>query len=154
MEKFITAHPYFGGATFSAADIMYDIVMTIIDNLQVDHAVYPNLLAWHERVKARPAYQRAMQAGNPDGVVLKVPIPKAAASAAPAAAPAVATGHYTAAATTIGVLLADPVTKSSSVTSGMANSMTMKALQAFKPDLFNDANLAALDADLARLPVK
>ena len=163
MEKFITAHPYFGGATFSAADIMYDIVMTIIDNLQVDHAVYPNLLAWHERVKARPAYQRAMQAGNPDGVVLKVPIPKAAASAA---VPAVATGHYTAAATTIGVLLADPAakavidlhfpefTKSSSVTSGMANSMTMKALQAFKPDMFNDANLAALDADLARLPMK
>ena len=166
MEKFITAHPYFGGANFSAADIMYDIVMTIIDNLQVDHAVYPNLLAWHERVKARPAYQRAMQAGNPDGVVLKVPIPKAAATAAPAVAPIAATGHYTTAATTIGTLLADPAakaaiarrfpefTKSSSVTSGMANSMTLKGLQQFKPDMFTDASLAALDEELAKLPVK
>ena len=166
MEKFISAHPYFGGASFSAADIMYDLVMTLIDNLQVDKAVYPNLLAWHERVKARPAYQRAMQAGNPDNVVLKVPIPKEAASAAPPVAPAAAAGHYTTAATTIGVLLADPAakaaidrrfpefTKSSSVTSGMANSMTLKGLQQFKPDMFTDASLAALDEELAKLPVK
>jgi glutathione S-transferase len=172
MEKFLGTHPYFGGANFSAADIMYDIVMTIIDNLQVDYAVYPNLLAWHDRVKARPAYRRAMQAGNPDGVALKVPIPKAAAAAAAtatasaAAAPVVATGHYTTAATLIGTLLADPAakaiidkqfpdfTKSSSVASGMANSMTMKGLQPFKGDIFTDAALAALDVELAKLPVK
>ena len=165
MEKFITAHPYFGGATFSAADIMYDIVMTIIANLQVDAAVYPNLLKWHERVKARPAYQRAMQAGNPDNVVLKVAIPQAAV-AAPASAPVASAGRYTTAATTIGVLLADPAakavidaqlpefTKSSSVVSGMANTMTLKSLQAFKPDVFTDAALAALDAAFAKLPVK
>ena len=164
MEKFISAHPYFGGASFSAADIMYDLVLTLIDNLQVDKAVYPNLLAWHARVKARPAYARAMQAGNPDNVVLKVPIPKAA-SAAPAAAPA-AGAHYSSAVTPIGTLLALPAakaaidrrfpefTKSSSVTSGMANTMTLKGLQAFKPDMFTDAALAALDEELARLPVK
>ena len=164
LEKFITAKPYFGGANFSAADIMYDLVMTLIENLQVDKAAYPNLLAWHERVKARPAYARAMQAGNPDNVVLKVPIPKAAASSS--AAPAAAVAGYSSAATLIGTLLADPAaraaidrrfpefTKSSSVTSGMANSMTLEGLQAFKPDMFTDAALAALDAELARLPVK
>ncbi len=164
MEKFITAHPYFGGKDFSAADIMYDIVMTIIDNLQVDKASYPNLLKWHERVKARPAYARAMKVGNPDNVVLKVNIPKAAPTAA--AAPAAASGHYSTATTTIGVLLADPAakalidkqfpefTKSSSVVSGMANSMTLKALQAFKPDIFTNESLAALDAALGKLPVK
>ncbi|UVO53673.1 glutathione S-transferase family protein [Sphingomonas sp. SUN039] len=164
MEKFISAHPYFGGANFSAADIMYDIVMTIIANLQVDAGVYPNLLKWHERVKARAAYQRAMQVGNPDNVVLKVAIPKVAA-VAPAAQTAVA-GRYTTAATKIGVLLADPAakavidaqlpefTKSSSVASGMANGMTLKSLQGFKPDVFTDAVLAALDAAFAKLPVK
>ena len=165
MEKFITAHPYFGGAAFSAADIMYDIVMTIIANLQVDAAAYPNLLKWHERVKARPAYQRAMKAGNPDNVELKVAIPKAAA-AAPVGAPAASAGHYTTGATTIGVLLADPAakavidaqlpefTKSSSVVSGMANTMTLKSLQQFKPDVFTDPALAALDAAFAKLPAK
>ena len=164
LEKFITAKPYFGGATFSAADIMYDIVMTLIENLQVAPSAYPNLLKWHERVKARPAYQRAMQAGNPDNVVLKVPIPKAAATT-PAAAPA-ATARYSSAATLIGTLLADPAarvaidrrfpefTKSTSVTSGLANSMTLKGLQAFKPDMFTDAALAALDEELRTLPVK
>ncbi len=169
LEKFITTKPYFGGANFSAADIMYDLVMTLIENLQVDKSTYPNLLAWHERVKARPAYQRAMKAGNPDNVVLKVPIPKAAATpaAAPAAAaPAAAAGQYSSAVTLIGTLLADPAakaaidrrfpefTKSSAVVSGMANSMTLKGLQAFKPDMFSNAALAALDEELAKLPIK
>ncbi len=166
MEKFIAQHPYFGGANFSAADIMYDIAMTLIDNLQVDHAIYPHLLSWHDRVKARPAYQRAMQVGNPDGVALRVPIPAAAATA-PAAAPAAAAaaGHYSTGTTTIGALLANPAaralidqrfpefTRSSSVTSGLANSMTLRALKPFKPDMFTDAALDALDAELARLPV-
>ena len=164
LEKFITAKPYFGGANFSAADIMYDLVMTLIENLQVDKAAYPNLLAWHERVKARPAYIRAMQAGNPDNVVLKVPIPKAAAAPS-AAAPAAATGRYSSA-TLIGTLLADPAAKavldrrfpgftsSPAVVSGVANSMTLKTLQSAKPDMFTDAALAALDEELGKLPVK
>jgi glutathione S-transferase len=168
MEKFITAHPYFGGAKFSAADIMMDIVMTLIDNLPVDHSVYPNLLQWHARVKARPAYLRAMKVGNPDGVSLKVNLPKppAAATVSAAAAATASTGHYSSATTTIGVLLADPAAKaaidrrfpdfvnSPSVASGMANSMTLRGLQQFKPDVFTDAALAAIDADLAVLPLK
>ncbi len=166
MEKFITAHPYFGGANFSSADIMYDLVITMIENLRVDAAVYPNLLKWHARVKERPAYKRAMQVGNPDGVVLKVAIPKAASAAPATAAPAAATVHYTTAATLIGTLLADTAakaaidrhfpefTKSASVTSGVTNSMTLKGLQAFKADMFTDAALAALDADFAKLPAK
>ena len=164
MEKFISAHPYFGGKNFSAADIMYDIVMIIIDNLQVDKASYPNLLQWHERMKARPAYARAMKAGNPDNVVLKVNIPSAAPTTA--AAPAAASGQYSTATTTIGVLLADPAarglidnlfpefTKSSSVASGVVNSMTLKALQQFKPDMFTNEALATLDAAFGKLPVK
>jgi glutathione S-transferase len=165
MEKFIAAHPYFGGANFSSADIMMDIVMTLIDNLPVETSVYPNLVKWHARVMARPAYLRAMKVGNPDGVSLKVNLPKPVAAVA-VSAPADASSHYTSASTTIGVLLADPAakaavdrsfpefTKSSSVVSGMANSMTLRGLQAFKPDIFTDAALEALDEELATLPAK
>ena len=164
MEKFIGQHPYFGGAQFSAADIMYDLVMTIIDNLPVEKSVYPNLLAWHARIKARPAYQRAMQAGNPDGVVLKVPLPKPKPTAAAAGGAALA--GYSTATTLIGTLLADPAakaaidkrfpdfTKSASVAAGAANSMTMRSLKQFHADVFTDAALAELDADFAKLPAK
>lgn len=162
MDKFLGTRPYFGGSQFSAADIMYDIVMTLIGNLPVPESDYPNLVAWHARVMARPAYKKAMQVGNPDGVSLKVNIPKSAVEA-PAAGVA---GQYSVAATPIGTLLADPAakalvdrhfpdfTKSPSVASGMANSMTMKSLQTFRPDEFTDATLRALDADLAKLPAQ
>ena len=75
------------------------------------------------------------------------------------------TTHYTSAQTPIGTLLADPSAKaavarqfpeliaSHAVASGMANRMTLRSLKRFRPNMFTDARLAALDADLAKLPV-
>lgn len=70
LEAYIAAHPYFGGQTFSAADIMMDFVMTTyIKGLPFDPASYRNLSLWQARVQARPAFQRALAIGLPDGMV-------------------------------------------------------------------------------------
>lgn len=88
----------------------------------------------------------------------------AAASFNVHAAPAQA--HYTAAATELGTLLADPAAKaivekkfpllaeSSAVASGMANGMTLMQLKQFKPEIFTDAALKEADVEFAKLPAK
>ena len=68
MEAYIAQHPYFGGANFSAADLMMDFVVTYIRALPFDPATYPQLLAWQAKVQARPAYQRALKVGVPGGM--------------------------------------------------------------------------------------
>ena len=67
LEHYIAAHPYFGGNTFSAADIMMDFVATYIKALPFDPATYVNLSAWQAKVQSRPACQRALAVGLPDG---------------------------------------------------------------------------------------
>jgi hypothetical protein len=74
--------------------------------------------------------------------------------------------HYTTAETPIGTLFKDPaakaavaqhfpdLVKSEAVASGQADTLTLRGLQQFKPDVFTDAALAALDAELAKLPAK
>ena len=61
-----------GGATwlagneFTAADIMTVFSLTTMRNFTpVDLSPYPNILAYLQRVAARPAYQRAMAKGDP-----------------------------------------------------------------------------------------
>lgn len=88
--------------------------------------------------------------------IVQIPAPAIAQPAAPA--------HYSTAKTPIGTLLADPVARaaisrrfpvllqSKSVTSGMANRMTLRSLKRFRPQIFTDAALAAIDADFARIP--
>jgi glutathione S-transferase len=68
LEHYIAAHPYFGGQTFSAADVMMDFVVTYISVLPFDPATYRNLIRWQKTVQARPAYQRAFAVGAPDGL--------------------------------------------------------------------------------------
>ena len=68
LETYISAHPYFGGNTFSAADIMMDFVATYIKALPFDPTTYTHLSAWQANVQARPAYQRAFAVGAPDGL--------------------------------------------------------------------------------------
>jgi para-nitrobenzyl esterase len=82
----------------------------------------------------------------------------------PAIAEAPVQTHYSAASTPIGTLLADPAARaaigrrfpmllqSKAVTSGMANRMTLRSLKHFKPAIFTDAALAAIDADFAHMP--
>jgi glutathione S-transferase len=53
--------PYFAGSGFTAADIMMLFPFTTMRLfLDYDLAPYPNIVAYMERIKARPAYQKAM----------------------------------------------------------------------------------------------
>jgi hypothetical protein len=86
-----------------------------------------------------------------------------AAPAAFAADPA-APAHYTTADTTIGDLLDDPAAKAILVKNlpgfadnpqiDMARSMTLKQIQGMAGDALPDDKLAAVDAELAKLPPK
>lgn len=87
-----------------------------------------------------------------------------AAASAPAVGQPGSETHYSSAKTPLGKLLADPAARSAigrrfpvllqskSVASGMANRMTLRTLKRFKPEIFTDASLAAIDADFAKIP--
>ncbi|GLV30920.1 hypothetical protein TomTYG75_34320 [Sphingobium sp. TomTYG75] len=82
--------------------------------------------------------------------------------ATPALAETAATAKYTSADTELGVLLDNPAAKAivekyiPGMTSNdqvdMARAMTLKAIQQYAPDDVTDARLAAIDADLSKLP--
>ena len=58
---------HFAGREFTAADIMAVFSLTTMRLfLPLDLAPYPNILAYLRRIGARPAYQTAMQKGDPD----------------------------------------------------------------------------------------
>ncbi len=57
---------YLAGSEFTAADIMTVFSLTTMRIfIPVDLSPYPNTLAYLQRIGARPAYQRAMQKGDP-----------------------------------------------------------------------------------------
>jgi len=72
--------------------------------------------------------------------------------------------HYNTAVTTIGDLLADPAAKavldkhipglSDNPSIGMAAAMTLRAIQPMAADKFTVEQLDAIDADLAKIPMK
>jgi glutathione S-transferase len=58
--------PYFAGPDFTAADIVMGFVLTTMRYfVPKDISGYPNILAYLQRIAARPAYQRAMAKGDP-----------------------------------------------------------------------------------------
>ncbi|HEX7272081.1 MAG TPA: glutathione S-transferase [Casimicrobiaceae bacterium] len=58
--------PWFAGAEFTAADIMMVFPFTTMRHfLDYDVAPYANILAYLERIAARPAYRRAMALAGP-----------------------------------------------------------------------------------------
>ena len=58
---------YLAGQEFTAADIMNVFSLTTMRLFQpMDLAPYPNILAYLQRIGARPAYRRAMAKGDPD----------------------------------------------------------------------------------------
>lgn len=60
------AGPWFAGAEFTAADIMMVFPFTTMRHfLDYDVAPYANILAYLERIAARPAYRRAMALAGP-----------------------------------------------------------------------------------------
>jgi glutathione S-transferase len=66
VEKRLEGAAYFAGKDFTAADIMMLFPLTTMRAfVQKDLTAFPNIKAYLKRVGARPAYQRAMQKGDP-----------------------------------------------------------------------------------------
>jgi glutathione S-transferase len=94
-ENYLAKHPWFGGAEFSAADIMMVFPLNFAMQLNiVDKTQFPKINAWKAKIEARPAYQRMLAKARPDGMVGSLtPLPQHAPSgprpapAAPAAQP-------------------------------------------------------------------
>lgn len=63
VESELKSRPYFAGSEFSAADIQ--MIYPVEAALLRGKGDWPSLRAWQERVKARPAYQRAESRGGP-----------------------------------------------------------------------------------------
>jgi glutathione S-transferase len=58
---------HFAGERFSAADIMMVFSLTTMRlYLPIELGPYPHILAYLQRIGARPAYRRAMTVANPD----------------------------------------------------------------------------------------
>jgi glutathione S-transferase len=78
MDDYLSKHPYFGGAEFSAADIMMLFPTNITEAFNVaDLAQYPNIIAWRTKVESRPAYKKMLSVARPDGVPgAPKPLPK------------------------------------------------------------------------------
>ncbi|XXY46001.1 glutathione S-transferase [Sorangium sp. So ce269] len=58
---------HLAGSEFTAADVMSVFSLTTMRLFHpVDLAPYPNVLAYLQRIGARPAYRRAMAKGDPD----------------------------------------------------------------------------------------
>jgi glutathione S-transferase len=73
-EDHLAKHPWFGGAEFTAADIMMVFPISYAIRMNVaDPAKYPRIVAWQQKVEARPAFQRMLAAARPDGRVSPPP---------------------------------------------------------------------------------
>ncbi len=83
-ENYLAKHSWFGGSAFSSADIMMLFPLEVATKLNlVDEAQFPLVAAWKTRVKARPAYQRMLQAARPDGMIGSLPPVKQHAPSGP-----------------------------------------------------------------------
>jgi glutathione S-transferase len=73
-DDHLAKYPWFGGSQFSAADIMMVFPISYAIRMNVaDPAKYPHILAWQQKVEARPAFQRMLAAARPDGRVSPPP---------------------------------------------------------------------------------
>ncbi|MBN9515424.1 MAG: glutathione S-transferase [Alphaproteobacteria bacterium] len=67
VEARLTKTAFLAGSEFTTADIMIVFTLTTMRLfLPFDLAPYPAILAYLQRIGARPAYRRAMQKGDPD----------------------------------------------------------------------------------------
>ena len=72
VEQRLGEAPFLAGAALTAADIMNVFSLSTMRYFfPVDLAPYPNIRAYLARIGERPAYQRAMQNGDP-GMALKL----------------------------------------------------------------------------------
>ena len=67
VESELAQRPWFAGDAFTAADIQMSYALEVAKQ-RVDLTGQPHLRLFLERIRARPAYQRAQQRGGPFGV--------------------------------------------------------------------------------------
>jgi glutathione S-transferase len=68
MEEHLKRYPYFGGAQFTAADIMMHFpVQTARLIAWIDMNQYPEIRRWQKQVESRPAFISAQKNANPSG---------------------------------------------------------------------------------------
>ena len=73
-EDFLAKNPWFGGAQFSAADIMMMFPLNVATNIDlVDKELFPHVAAWKAKTEARPAYKRMLAKARPDGIPGNLP---------------------------------------------------------------------------------
>ncbi len=66
IDSVLAQTPYLAGSEFSAADIMMEFNFSFMDRLpKIDITPYPHIVAWLQRVRARPAYQRMVAVAAP-----------------------------------------------------------------------------------------
>lgn len=74
-EDHLGRQPWFGGAEFSAADIMMMFPLNVATTLNiVDVAQFPKVAEWKTRIEARPAYKRMLAKARPDGMIGNLPV--------------------------------------------------------------------------------
>jgi glutathione S-transferase len=66
-ESEIASRPYFGGQTFTAADIMMHFCVRMARMWNMDFSHYPALTAWYADITQRPAFKRMEAASLPNG---------------------------------------------------------------------------------------
>ncbi len=74
-EDYLAKHPWFGGAEFSAADIMMVFPLNFAMQLNiVNKDKFPKINAWRAKIEARPGYQRMLAKARPDGMIGSLPV--------------------------------------------------------------------------------
>lgn len=63
-EQTLSEKPWFTGRSFTAADVMMSFPVEAA-NARFGLEKYPHVAAWLEKIHARPAYRRALEAGGP-----------------------------------------------------------------------------------------
>ncbi|SEM51512.1 glutathione S-transferase [Stigmatella aurantiaca] len=77
LEKRLGEEPYLAGEELTAADIMTVFSLTTMRLFKpYDLSPWPNILAYLQRIGARPAYRRAMQKADPDLTPLLGAVPE------------------------------------------------------------------------------
>jgi glutathione S-transferase len=65
LDSELSTRDWFAGDAFSAADVMMSFPLEAARKRAGLDERFPNLLAWLDRIHARPAYQRALGTGGP-----------------------------------------------------------------------------------------
>ena len=66
MEAALAERPWFAGDALTAADVMMSFPLEAAVSRGGLGPSRPNTMAWLERIHARPAYQKALEAGAED----------------------------------------------------------------------------------------